>query len=148
VEIKFLGRANTAGDTVIYLPKDKIIAVGDMLDHPVPYFFGGFPVDLVSTLQKLDGFDVQTIVPGHGDVLHDKSYIAEVIQLVKRMNQEIEKELNEGKTPDEVIAALPKTFDFKPWKQKFAGTDEEDIGFFNASIAGLVKQAVNQVRMR
>jgi glyoxylase-like metal-dependent hydrolase (beta-lactamase superfamily II) len=148
VEVKFLGRANTAGDTVIYLPKEKIIAVGDILDHPVPYMFGGFPMDFVSTLQALAEFDVQTIVPGHGDVQRDKTYIVQVIDLMKAVNQEVEKELNTGKTPEEVTAALPKTFDVQSWRQKFVGADQDDIDFFNSSFEGLVKASVNQVRMR
>jgi len=71
-EIKFLERGNTAGDTVIYLPNEKILMTGDLVDHPVPYLFGGFPVDFVNTLHVLKKIDAQTLVPGHGDVLHDK----------------------------------------------------------------------------
>jgi cyclase len=148
VELRFLGRANTAGDTVIYLPKEKIIAVGDMLDHPVPYFFGGFPVDLVGTLQSLSEIDAQTIVPGHGDVLHDKSYITQVMGIAKAVNQEVEKELNQGKTADEIIASLPKSLALQDWRQKFVGNDQDDIDFFDGSFEGLVKASVNQVKMR
>lgn len=147
-EIRFLGRANTAGDTVIYLPKEKIIAVGDMLDHPVPYLFGGFPVDLISTLKALSEIDAQTIVPGHGDVLHDKSYIAEIIEFVQTVNQEVEKELDEGKTVDEVIANMTKSFDVQSWRDKFAGTSQENIDFFNSSFEGLVKASATQIKMR
>jgi cyclase len=148
VELRFLGRANTAGDTVIYLPKEKITAVGDMLDHPVPYFFGGFPVDLVGSLQSLSEIDVQAIVPGHGDVLHDKTYIEQVIGLARAVNLEVERELGQGKTPDEITAGLPKTFDVQSWRQKFVGNDQEDIDFFDGSFEGLVKASVNQVRIR
>ena len=146
-EIRFLGRANTAGDTVIYLPKEKIIAVGDMLDHPVPYLFGGFPVDLIGTLQVLSEIDAQTIIPGHGDVLHDKTYIAQVTAMVKAVNHEAEK-LNEGKTPEEVIANLAKAVDVKGWREQFAGADRNNGNFFDGSFEGLVKASVNQVRMR
>ena len=51
VQILFLGRGNTAGDAVVYLPKEKILATGDLLDSPVHYLGGGFPVDLVQTLK-------------------------------------------------------------------------------------------------
>jgi len=147
-EVRFLGRANTAGDTVIYLPKEKIIAVGDMLDHPVPYLFGGFPVDLITTLKALSEIDAQTIIPGHGDVLHDKTYIAQVIEFVQTVNQEAEKELDQGKQQDEVIANMLKSFDVQSWRDKFAGSNQEDIDFFNSSYEGLVKASVYQVKMR
>jgi cyclase len=148
VEIKHLGRGNTAGDTIVYLPKEKILVTGDLLDHPVPYMFGGFPVDFVTTLQALSKFDAQTIVPGHGDVLHDNSYILQTMALMQAVNMEVEKEINEGKTLEEVQAQLPKSFDVKTWREKFAGTDKDDNGFFDQSFAGLVKASYQQIKAR
>src|SRR6202011_2456052 len=87
--IRFLGRGNTAGDAVVYLPKDKIVFSGDLLDHPVPYFFGGFPVEQMQALRTLRGIDAQIIVPGHGDVLHDKTYIDQVIGLIETVTTEV-----------------------------------------------------------
>lgn len=148
VEIRHLGRGNTAGDTIVYLPKEKILATGDLLDHPVPYMFGGFPVDFVETLWKLEEFDATTIVPGHGDVLHDKSYIQQTRELMQAVNVEVEKEINEGKTTEEVQAELPKRLDVKKWKEQFAGTDQDSQGFFEQSFSGLVKQSYVQIKMR
>jgi glyoxylase-like metal-dependent hydrolase (beta-lactamase superfamily II) len=148
VEIRHLGRGNTAGDTIVYLPKEKILATGDLLDHPVPYMFGGFPVDFVSTLQRLLLMDANTIVPGHGDVLHDKRYIQQTIDLMQAVNTEVAKEINEGKTLEEVQQQLPRSFDVKRWRERFAGTDKDDAGFFDQSFAGLVKAAYNQIKMR
>src|SRR6185437_10658892 len=42
-----LGRGNTAGDAVIFLPREKIVIAGDLLDHPIPYLGGGYPLELV-----------------------------------------------------------------------------------------------------
>ena len=69
---------------------------GRLLDHPVPYMFGGFPVDFVKTLQALAELDAQTIVPGHGDVSHDKTYIYQVADFMSAVNQEVEREINDG----------------------------------------------------
>jgi cyclase len=148
VEIRHLGKGNTAGDTVVYLPKEKILATGDLLDHPVPYMFGGFPVDFVNTLHALLQLDAQTIVPGHGDVLHDKSYIEQTMELMRTVNVEVEKEINEGKSLEETQAELPKRLDVKSWREKFAGNDEDSKGFFDQSFAGLVKQSYAQIKMR
>jgi cyclase len=148
VEIKFLGRGNTAGDTVIYLPNEKILMTGDLLDHPIPYFFGGFPLDFVNTLQTLVQLDAQTIVPGHGDVQHDEVYIHQVIDLLSGINKEVEKEINAGLSLEEVQRTLPKSFDVKTWREKFAGNDQEDGAFFDQSFAGLVKASYNQTDAR
>lgn len=148
VEIKFLGRANTAGDSVIYLPKEKILLTGDIVDHPVPYLFGGFPVDQVQTLQALAQIDAQTIVPGHGDVLHDKTYIYQFIAFLQAVNTAMETEINNGKSLEEVQENFPKTFDVKTWREKFAGTDTEDGSFFDQTFAGVVKASYNQIKAR
>jgi cyclase len=148
VEIKFLGKGNTAGDTIVYLPKEKVLITGDLLDHPVPYMFGGFPVDFVNTLRAMLQLDAQIIVPGHGDVLRDKFYIEQTMELMQAVNTEVEKEINEGKTLEEVQQGLPKTFDVKGWREKFAGTNHDDTGFFDQSFAGLVKASYNQIKAR
>ncbi len=148
VQIKFLGRGNTAGDTVIYLPDEKILMTGDLLDHPVPYMFGGFPVDFVNTLHRLADFNAQTIVPGHGDILHGNQYILLSAELMQAVNDEVAKEINEGKTEDEIKEAVPKAVDQAAWRIKFVGTNAEDAGFFDQSFAGLVKASYRQVVAR
>jgi glyoxylase-like metal-dependent hydrolase (beta-lactamase superfamily II) len=148
VRILFLGRANTAGDTIIYLPNEKLVATGDVLDHPVPYMFGGFPVDFVTTLHALAALDANVIVPGHGDVLHDKSYIMQVIDFLSAVNLEVEKEINDGKTLEEAQKLVPKMLEPQGWKQKFAGDKQDDQSFFDQSFAGLVKASYNQIKAR
>src|ERR1700745_1305569 len=44
--------------------------------------FGDMPVDHVTTLQRVSQFDLQTIVPGHGEVLHGKEYVYLLIDLM------------------------------------------------------------------
>jgi cyclase len=148
VQVKFMGRGNTVGDAVVYLPKDRIVMTGDLVDHPVPYLFGGFPVDQVQTLQALAALDAGTIVPGHGDVLHDKTYVYLMIDLLKTVNAAMEKEVNNRKKLEEVQESFPKTFDVKTWSDRFAGNNAEDIQFFDQSFRGLVKRSFGQAENR
>jgi glyoxylase-like metal-dependent hydrolase (beta-lactamase superfamily II) len=146
--VRFLGRGNTAGDAVVYLPKDKIVVSGDLLDHPVPYFFGGFPVEQMQALRTLRGIDAQTIVPGHGDVLHDKTYIDQVIGLIETVTTEVGREINQGKRLAEVQDSVPKAVAVDELKQQFAGNDQENRDFFDETFAGLVKAAFDEMIMR
>ena len=66
VQVKFLGRGNTAGDAVVYLPKEKIVVAGDLVVYPIPYIYDGYPSEWVQTLQNLAQLDADAIVPGHG----------------------------------------------------------------------------------
>ena len=150
VEIRFFGRANTAGDTIVYLPKEKIAMVGDILDHPVPYFFGGFPVDLIETLEKVKSIGAEVFIPGHGDILHGTTYFDQVIAMVRAVNLEIENEINDGKTLQETQALVPRVLETKinEWRQQFAGSNEEDRLFFDTSFAGLITSSYNQQKAR
>ena len=148
VELRFLGRGNTGGDAVVYLPKERILATGDLLVHPVPYFFGGFPVDHAATLRTMAGLDATTIVPGHGEILRDKRYILLVAEFLEASNAAMEKEVNSGKTLEEVQGSFAKVFDVAPWRAKFAGTSAEDAEFFDGTFDGLVKASYNQIKTR
>jgi len=82
VEIKFQGRANTPGDAVVFLPRERILITGDIVVHPVPYLCSGYPSEWAETLERPAALDPQTIIPGHGEVLHDLNYPRRVQKLL------------------------------------------------------------------
>jgi cyclase len=148
IQIKFLGRANTAGDSVVYLPREKIVMTGDILDHPVPYMFGGFPADFPNTLRALRALDATTIVPGHGDVLHDKTYIDQVIAMMEAANAEVRLEILQGKKLNEVQELAPKALNEDALKQQFGGNDKDNRDFFEQSFESMIKAVFNQLSER
>jgi cyclase len=148
VEIKFLGRGNTAGDTVVYLPGEKILCTGDLLDHPVPYLYGGLPTEQAATLGRMVELDATTIVPGHGDVQHDKSYIHLMIDLLNAVNASVEQAINLGKTVEETQAFVSKDVNEASWRQKFTGANKEDGDAFDGTFSSLVKNSYNLVKAR
>ncbi len=95
VQVKFLGRGNTAGDAVVYLPKEKIAIVGDLVVYPIPYIYDGYPTEWIQTMQNLGQLDADTIVPGHGPIMHDKTYLSLIRDLLKsavdQMNAELKR---------------------------------------------------------
>jgi glyoxylase-like metal-dependent hydrolase (beta-lactamase superfamily II) len=148
VELLFLGRGNTAGDAIAYLPGEKILMTGDLLVHPVPYLFGGFPVDHPKTLRAMAALDAQTIVPGHGEILRDKQYIFQVAEFLEAVDAAMEKEVDAGRTLEEVQNGFPKSFDVKTWRAKFAGASVEEGEAFDSTFDGVVKGSYTQLKMR
>jgi cyclase len=148
VQVRFLGKGNTAGDTVVYLPAEKILMTGDLVVSPVPYMFGGFPVEFVTTLESLMNFNAQIIVPGHGDVMHDFNYARMVHDMMRDVDVQIEKEINLGKTLDEVKQAVPQWELTKSWTTKFGQGDKETEAQFTGSYNALITAAYNQIKMR
>jgi cyclase len=148
VEIKHLGRGNTAGDAIVYLPQEKILIAGDLVVRPVPYLFGGYPADFVKTLGKLNRMDFQTLVPGHGEVLRGQAgrdYVNLISGFVEAVRAEVGKQINiignGQRNLDAVRQAVQKNFNVAPWRQKFAGDDKDNQDFFDTTYAGLITAA-------
>ena len=69
VEVSFVGRGNTSGDAVVYVPDLKILITGDLLVAPTPFAIGSFIDEWIVTMIARAAIDAATIVPGH--VEHD-----------------------------------------------------------------------------
>jgi cyclase len=151
VHLMFLGRGNTAGDAVIYLPKEKLVATGDLVDYPVPYLGGGYPVDEVATLDALLRLDIATVVPGHGKALAGTDFIKAERELVRTVVDEVDRTVHRlsgggGRKLDEVRAEVLKNVDVAKLRAQFAGTDAENIDFFDSfALAGLIDAAYAQI---
>ena len=147
VQLEFLGRGNTGGDLVVYLPQERIVMAGDLIDHPVPYAFGGYPSEWIRTLQRLGQLDVDVIVPGHGDVMRDKTHLRNVIALLSsvtaQVNQLVDR-LGSAATLEMVV----KSVDVGRFRREMAGEDKDNLEFFDASIASLVRIVYAEVKAR
>jgi len=66
VQLLFLGRGHTNGDTVMYLPAEKIAATGDLMEYGPAYMGDGQFAEWDVTLENLKKMDITTILPGHG----------------------------------------------------------------------------------
>jgi glyoxylase-like metal-dependent hydrolase (beta-lactamase superfamily II) len=90
IDLMVLGRAHTDGDLFIYLPQDKVVATGDALIDWMPFINDGYPLEWIETLNRLEGFDFDRIIPGHGDVAPRaqlaffRGYLADMIDAVKQ----------------------------------------------------------------
>jgi cyclase len=94
IQLLLLGRAHTDGDVFIYLPKEKVLASGDALIDWMPFLNDGYPEDWVKTLDALERFQFDRIIPGHGDVVPRdqlaffRGYLSELISGVKAAAKE------------------------------------------------------------
>jgi cyclase len=106
IEILLLGRGHTDGDVFIYLPKEKVVATGDALIDWMPFMNDGFPEEWVSTLDALQHYDFNRIIPGHGEVASRaqlgffRGYLHDLIEAVK-------KAASDGASLEEMKKVLP-----------------------------------------
>lgn len=89
VQLITYGGGHTQSDAFVYLPEEKIAVMGDLVlskHHPV--MTNGNPQEWLSILERVELLDIETIIPGHGEVcsmkeLHEvKTYITDIIALV------------------------------------------------------------------
>jgi glyoxylase-like metal-dependent hydrolase (beta-lactamase superfamily II) len=71
----FLGRGHTNGDTVIFLPKEKIVCTGDLMESQIAYMGDAQFDEWITTLDALKKLDFDMDLPGHGAPFKDKGLI-------------------------------------------------------------------------
>jgi glyoxylase-like metal-dependent hydrolase (beta-lactamase superfamily II) len=75
IQIRYLGRGHTAGDVVVYLPKEKAVITGDLLTSGTSNMSDSYPAEWAATLEELKKLDFDTVIPGHGEAFTDKAKI-------------------------------------------------------------------------
>ena len=118
IEIRYLGRAHTRADLVVYLPKEGIVITGDIVVWPVPLVGStSYPLDYAATLEKLLALHASVIVPGHGPVLRDDSYIKLMVRLLTSIKQQVEAAVARGLTLEQTRKAV----NLDEFRKAFAG---------------------------
>jgi len=96
VRILQLGRGHTKGDTVVWLPKDRILFSGDLVEYDAtPYAGDCYFEDWPATLDALAALRPAKLVPGRGAALQTpedvtrglagtRAFVAELYAAVKR----------------------------------------------------------------
>jgi cyclase len=135
ITLLFLGRGHTSGDVVVYLPKQKVVATGDLLHGWMPFMGDSYPPEWVATLDALDKLDFDTIVGGHGPVKPRshlrffRNYLADLIDAVKAAARGRGETLEQAKVS--VAAALAPKYE--------AGMDGRFAGSVGANIEKVYK---------
>ncbi len=147
VELKHLGRGNTGGDVVAWLPAERILVAGDLVDHPVPYAFAGYPGEWIATLDRLAALDPALVLPGHGEPLHGKGYIERVAALLRNLRAQVN-DLVEKNGGGFALEEVQKAIDLSEARRAFAGDDADNREFFDASMAALIRTLHAEARAR
>jgi glyoxylase-like metal-dependent hydrolase (beta-lactamase superfamily II) len=82
VQVLFLGRGHTGGDTMILLPAERIVFTGDFFEgRPgagvLSYLGDAFIDEWPASLERLKALDFDVIVPGHGAPLKERQQITD-----------------------------------------------------------------------
>ena len=106
IEVLNYGRGVTPGDTFVYLPKEHILLLGDLIVNPITFALSGFPTEWLQVLEKVDALDATTIVTGHGAPLHDKALLHATMDVFRVLLREGKAAKTKGLDPDQAKEAI------------------------------------------
>ncbi len=106
VQFKFAGPAHTWGDMMAYLPKYKILFAGDVgFFWVAPYANNSFITKWIEVCDKIAGWDVDVIVPGHGPI-GGKKELAEMANYFRVLGVEARKRYDAKMSPGAAAAEI------------------------------------------
>jgi len=121
----------------------------NLLVEPLPYPYDGYPSEWVHTLHKMAELDATTIVPGHGPVMHDKTYLYLVADLMQSSVDQVRARIRQlGFPGGHALDEIKGSVDLMPFRQKVAGNDKELQAAFDDMAASLVKITFSEAAQR
>ncbi|MBW7848910.1 MAG: MBL fold metallo-hydrolase [Rhodospirillales bacterium] len=81
VRIMHLGRGHSKGDTVVWLPRERVLFSGDLVEYgATPYTGDAYLEDWPLTLDRVAALGPAKLVPGRGDALTTPEQCREAIE--------------------------------------------------------------------
>jgi glyoxylase-like metal-dependent hydrolase (beta-lactamase superfamily II) len=97
VKIMQLGRGHTKGDTVVWLPKDKVLLSGDLVEYgTTPYAGDAYFQDWPHTLDAIAALKPEKLVPGRGAALKTPEEVAEGVAGTRAFVGELYAQVKKG----------------------------------------------------
>ena len=92
-----LGRGHTKGDTVAWLPQQKILFSGDLVEYGATVYAGdAYFSDWPTTLDRVEALGAKAIVPGRGAALTDPAMCREGIASTRAFIQDMFASVKKG----------------------------------------------------
>lgn len=114
VHVLYLGRGHTDGDVVVFLPRDRVVATGDLLTGWAPYAGDAYPADWAVTLEALHDLDFEYVIGGHGDLMRGKAQCELWMEYLRELQAVTERAAASGATLEQtqaqVVPALKARF--------------------------------------
>jgi glyoxylase-like metal-dependent hydrolase (beta-lactamase superfamily II) len=113
VQLIQLGRGHTKGDTVVWLPQDKVLFSGDLVEFDAtPYAGDAYFQDWPKTLDNIAALRPQALVPGRGAALQGAAEVAKGLEGTRAFVSELYASVKAGVAAGKELRAVYKdTYD-------------------------------------
>jgi cyclase len=141
IDIRHLGWGNTPGDLIVYLPREQIVAAGDLVVWPTPFVFDSHIASWQASLDSLRHLGATTLIPGHGPVMRDFTYV----DMVAGALRSVEQQTRAAKARGLDLAAARKTVDLAELGRRFIGDSKvRRLSWENYFVGLAVERAFEQ----
>ena len=117
IDLLFLGRGHTGGDTVVYLPKERIVCTGDLMESRLAYMGDAFFSEWITTLDELKKLDFAVDLPGHGVPFSNKGLVTAYQAYLGDLINQVTKLKSEGVSPEAAAERVDLTKHAKDFPQ-------------------------------
>jgi glyoxylase-like metal-dependent hydrolase (beta-lactamase superfamily II) len=111
IQILHVGRAHTRGDSIIFVPQDRIVYLSEIYFADQFLFINdGYGLDWLRALDAVEALGADIFVPGHGPVPADPRETRQGLRRFRQMlvdvRDAVQKEIGRGATEDQAVAAI------------------------------------------
>jgi cyclase len=111
IQILHLGRAHTRGDSIVFVPQDRIVYLSELLFvNQFVFITDGYGLDWLKALDAVEALDADIFVPGHGPLPADPRESRRVLdgfrQMLVAVRDTVQREIARGATEDQAAAAI------------------------------------------
>ena len=132
VQLHFPGPGHTGGDTLVFLPEERIVFTGDFFvgrpgGHSLPYMGDGYVEEWPASLDGLKALEFDTIVPGHGLPFREREQIDHLQALLRDLNRQVTALYAEGVSVQEAIDRVDLSPHVQHYGQQVASADPRTV---------------------
>jgi glyoxylase-like metal-dependent hydrolase (beta-lactamase superfamily II) len=111
IQVLYLGRAHTRGDSIIYVPQDRIVYLSEVFSAGQFLFMNdGYGLDWLKTVETAAGLDADIFVPGHSPLPADPKQSREEFlryrQMLADVRDSVQQAITSGGTEDQAVATI------------------------------------------
>lgn len=110
VRIVHAGRGHTRGDTIAWLPEERVLFSGDLVEYgATPYCGDAHFADWPGTLDRVAAFKAQALVPGRGEALRTPEKVGEGIGETRAFLEDVFRIAKAGAAADQPLKQVYDT---------------------------------------
>lgn len=143
IEIRRLAPAVTDGDAVVWLPGERILIAGDIVDNPLPFAYRSNVGGWIKALDSIKALNPRIIVPGHGEVMHD----LQVVDRTRALLVSIRDQTNAAVAKGDSLQAVQKSVKVDDLRASVVGNNKMLAFLFDGYfLAPAVQSAYNEAK--